>query len=75
MYPPEYPNTAIVPCERALIVYDPGRRIDSAPMPGPCYLLHIDSGIGQRLILQKGNALIQNLTSKLTQINTLSKVS
>jgi N-acetyl-anhydromuramyl-L-alanine amidase AmpD len=75
IYPPEYPNTAIVPCERALIVYDPGRKIDSAPIPGPCYLLHIDSGIGQRLLLQKGNTTIQKLTSTLAQINTLSKVS
>lgn len=53
IYPHEYPDTAIVPCERALIVYDPKRKIDNAPMSGPCYLLHINSGIGQKMISQK----------------------
>ena len=53
IYLHEYPDTAIVPCERALIVYDPKRKIDNAPMSGPCYLLHINSGIGQKMISQK----------------------
>ncbi|GAC1620387.1 MAG: hypothetical protein NVS4B9_11340 [Ktedonobacteraceae bacterium] len=75
IYLPEYPKTAIVPCERALIVYDPDHKIDHPLLPGPCYLLHIDSGVGQNLILQKGNALVKKLTTTLEQINTLSKVS
>jgi len=75
IYPPEYPKTAIVPCERVMIVYDPARLIDRSPMPGPCYLLHINSGIGQRMLLQSGNVTISKLTSTLAQINALSKVS
>lgn len=59
IYLHEYPNTAIVPCERALIVYDPGRKIDNAPMNGPCYLLHINSGIGQHMI-QTGTLIGQH---------------
>ncbi|GER90874.1 hypothetical protein KDW_50360 [Dictyobacter vulcani] len=26
---PQYPNTAIVPCERAMIAFDPERKIDA----------------------------------------------
>ncbi len=75
VYPSQYPKTAIVPCERAMIVYDPGRVIDKAPLAGPCYLLHINSGIGQAMLLQSGSATISKLTSTLAQINALSKVS
>ncbi len=60
IYLHEYPDTAIVPCERALIVYDPKRKIDNAPISGPCYLLHVDSGIGKTLLLQRSNAHVQN---------------
>ncbi len=75
LYLPQYPHTAIVPCERALIVYDPERKIDNPPLPGTCYLLHIDSGVGQELLLQHANPVIQNLTSKLNQIHTLSQTA
>ena len=71
---PQYPNTAIVPCERAMIAFDPERKIDAPPSNGPCYLLHIDSGVGQQLLLQRLNAVIQSLSVKLTQIHTLSQI-
>ncbi|GCE30725.1 hypothetical protein KDA_62090 [Dictyobacter alpinus] len=71
---PQYPNTAIVPCERAIIAFDPDRKIDSPPANGPCYLLHIDSGVGQQLLLQRLNAVIQSLSAKLSQINSLSQI-
>ncbi len=64
-YPAQYSGTAIASCERGLITYDPSRKIDPCPMPGPCYLLHIDSGIGQQILLQNGLAVLQ------AQINTL----
>lgn len=50
IYLKQYPNTAIVPCERALIVYDPNRVIDHPPIDGPCYLLHINQGLGQQIV-------------------------
>lgn len=71
---PQYPNTAIVPCERAIIAFDPERKIDAPPIHGPCYLLHIESGVGQQLLLQRSNALIHNLSAKLTQIHALSEI-
>ncbi len=72
VYPSQYPKTAIVPCERAMIVYDPARLIDRGLLPGPCYLLHIDSGIGQTMLLQKGHPTVSKLTTALAQINALS---
>ncbi|WP_126556321.1 hypothetical protein [Dictyobacter kobayashii] len=71
---PQYPNTAIVPCERAIIAFDPERKIDAPPINSPCYLLHIESGVGQQLLLQRSNALIQSLSTKLTQIHSLSQI-
>jgi hypothetical protein len=65
IYLTQYPNTAIVPCERALIVYDPNRVIDHPPITGPCYLLHINQGIGQQIM---SKALTDPLQ---TQIATL----
>jgi N-acetyl-anhydromuramyl-L-alanine amidase AmpD len=66
VYLPQYPHTAIVPCERALIVYDPNRSIDNPPIKGPCYLLHINSGPGQQLLKQNVSATAADLTHKLT---------
>jgi hypothetical protein len=71
---PQYPDTAIVPCERALIVYDPGRKIDNPPIQGPCYLLHINSGVGQQLLIQQAGGAIQQLTEKMQQIHALSAI-
>ncbi len=68
----QYPNTAIVPCERVIIVYDPDRKIDKPPIQGPCYLLHIDKGPGNQLLQQQTNSAVQALTDKLTQIYKLS---
>lgn len=75
IYLPQYPGTAIVPCERALIVYDPNRTIDNPPVDGPCYLLHIHGGIGQQLLLQQASTVIQALTQKIQQIHSLSTAS
>jgi hypothetical protein len=50
IYLSQYPNTAIVPCERVMLVFDPDRKIDHPPITGQCYLLHIDSGIGKQLL-------------------------
>lgn len=72
IYLPQYPGTAIVPCERALIVYDPGRKIDNPPIQGQCYLLHIDGGVGQQLLIQQASSTIQQLTEKIQQIHALS---
>ena len=46
----QYPGTKIVLCERAIIAYDPNRIIDHPPIDGPCYLLHINTGIGQQIV-------------------------
>ena len=75
MHLPQYSGTAIVPCERALIVYDPGRKIDNSPIEGPCYLLHIDSGVGQQLLAQQASSVVQQLTEKMQQIHSLSAMS
>jgi N-acetyl-anhydromuramyl-L-alanine amidase AmpD len=73
IYLPQYPNTAIVLCERAMLVYDPDRKIDTPMMSGQCYLLPITTVIGQQLLLQRSNSLIQSLTTKLNQIQMLSR--
>jgi N-acetyl-anhydromuramyl-L-alanine amidase AmpD len=52
IYPAQYPGTAVVLCERVIMAYDPARKIDRPPIQGPCYLLHIDSGLGQQLLNQ-----------------------
>jgi len=75
IYLPQYPNTAIVLCERVLIVYDPARKIDNPPIEGQCYLLHIDSGVGQQLLAQQASSTIQQLTEKIQQIHALSVIS
>jgi N-acetyl-anhydromuramyl-L-alanine amidase AmpD len=75
IYLPQYPNTAIVPCERALIVYDPERKIDNPPIEGQCYLLHIDCGIGQELLAQSAQSTIQQLIKKMQQIHALSETT
>ena len=58
---------AIVPCERALIVYDPDKKIDNPPGSGLCYLLHLQQGVGQQLLMQDANAAIKTLTDKINQ--------
>jgi hypothetical protein len=66
----QYPNTAIVPCERALIVYDPNRVIDHPPMDGPCYLLHINAGIGQQIVAK---ALTDPLNTQIAALQAQLK--
>jgi len=72
IYPSQYPGTAIVPCERVLIVYDPKRKIDNSSLSGPCYLLHLRGGIGEQLLMQNVNKTVQSLTDKINQIHSLS---
>lgn len=68
----QYPVIRIVPCERALIIYDPSHQIDNPPIQGPCYLLHINQGIGQQMVARALtdplNALIQKLQAQLQQL-------
>lgn len=61
----QYPNTAIVPCERGIIIWDPNRLIDKAPISDPCYLLHINQGIGQQMIAR---ALTDPLNAQILQL-------
>lgn len=72
IYLPQYPGTAIQYYERALAVYDPPdasgkRKIDSPPGAGNCYLLHLDSGMGQSAVAKP------LLTALQGQVDTLSK--
>lgn len=71
IYLQQYPQTALQYCERGILVYDKAdpsgkRQIDSPPGAGDCYLLHIDSGIGQQAIAKP------LLTALNTQIGTLT---
>ncbi len=59
------PNAAVVVCERAIICYEPARKNDNPPIAGPCYLLHLDSGIGQQLIAQP---LVKALQAQIQQL-------
>jgi len=67
IYLAQYPNTAIVPCERVILCFDPNRKIDKPPIGGQVYLMHINNGIGQQMIAK---ALTDELN---TQINNLNK--
>lgn len=67
IYLAQYPGTAIEACERGIPVYDPERKFDNPPGAGDCYLLHIDSGVGQQLIAKP------LLTSLQGQVDTLTK--
>lgn len=66
IYLQQYPGTALQYCERGLLAYDPKHTIDTPPGAGDCYLLHIDSGIGQRAVAKP---LLDALQS---QVNTLT---
>jgi N-acetylmuramoyl-L-alanine amidase len=68
IYPAQYPGTAIVPCERAIIVYDPQHKIDNPPDAGACYLMHIDSGLGQDLLTHTLQGEISTLQSKIVTL-------
>lgn len=67
IYLQQYPQTAIQYCERAIMVYDGKHIIDNPNGSGDCYLLHIDSGIGQQAIAKP------LLTTLQAQIDTLTK--
>lgn len=67
IYLQQYPKAAIQYMERAIVVFDPDRKIDNPPGAGDCYLLHIDSGIGQQAIAKP------LLTAMQSQIDALTK--
>lgn len=67
IYLQQFPQTAIQYCERAIMVYDANHAIDQPPGASSCYLLHIDSGIGQQAIAKP------LLTTLQTQADTLAK--
>lgn len=67
IYLQQFPNTAIQYCERAIMVFDNKHIIDQPPSAGDCYLLHIDSGIGQQAIAKPLLATLQ------AQADTLAK--
>jgi hypothetical protein len=66
IYLQQYPNVAIQYCQRALMVYDAKHSIDFPDGAGDCYLLHLDSGIGQQAVAKPLIAALQ------TQVNTLT---
>lgn len=67
IYLQTYPNTAVQYCERALMAYDPGRKIDSPDGAGDCYLLHLDKGIGQQAVAKPLLAALQSQIDTLVQ--------
>jgi len=72
IYPKNFPGTAIVPCERGIITYDPGRTIDNPLLTGHCYLLHIDKGPGLDLITSNATATLNNQIATLkVQVTSL----
>jgi N-acetyl-anhydromuramyl-L-alanine amidase AmpD len=68
------PDAAYVVCERAIIIYDPHRRYDNPPIEGPCYLIHIDGGLGKQILLQRDDNQTQTLTARLKQIHDISQL-
>lgn len=67
IYLQQYPNSAIQYMERSIICYDPQKQIDNPTGSGECYLLHIDSGLGQQAIAKPLLATLQ------AQADTLAK--
>lgn len=58
-------DTAIVVYEGAVVAWDMARLIDNPPTDEHCYLLHIDSGIGQAIIAKP---LITELTKQVADL-------
>ncbi len=48
----DHPGVVFMVTEACIMIYDPDRKLDTAPTEGPCYLMHTDSGPGQRLVAQ-----------------------
>ena len=48
-------------------MYDPHRRYDNPPIEGPCYLIHIDSGLGRTLIAK---ALVDPLNKEIADLKS-----
>jgi N-acetyl-anhydromuramyl-L-alanine amidase AmpD len=80
IYLSEYPHTAIVPCERSILVYDPARSIDNPPLQGDVYLLHINSSIAEKIMNVQpvqGSTVVppsndELVTGLQTQVNALN---
>jgi uncharacterized coiled-coil protein SlyX len=67
IYLQQYPGTAIQYCKNVILVYDPKHIINAQSGAGDCYLLNIDSGIGQQAIAKPLLSALQ------TQVDTLTK--
>lgn len=67
IYLQAYPGTAVQYFERALVAYDPQHKIDTVPGATDCYLLHLDTGIGQQAVAKPLLSALQ------TQVDTLTK--
>ncbi len=63
----DHPGVVFMVTEAAIMIYDPDRKLDTAPTEGPCYLMHTDSGPGQRLIAQALLAPLEEEVAKLTK--------
>jgi GH25 family lysozyme M1 (1,4-beta-N-acetylmuramidase) len=46
----KYPGVVLQIFEGGIAVYDEKRTFDNPPVPGPCYLLKLDGGVGQSII-------------------------
>ena len=67
IYLQDYPGTAVQWFERALLAFDPQRKIDNPPGAGDCYLLHLDGGIGQEAIAKPLTDALQAQIDMLTK--------
>jgi hypothetical protein len=67
VYPSQFPGVALAICERGIIAYDPKRTMDNAPISGPCYLVHLDSGLGQQIV---AHPLVQPLQGQISSLQS-----
>lgn len=60
--------------EGGIVVYDPTRKFDTPPLPGDCYLAHIDNGPGQQILAHSLvaalNTQIQALQTRIVQLTS-----
>lgn len=68
------PGRPVVVCERGVIIFDPGREYDNPPVEGTCYLIHIDSGIGQAYLAKPLVAALRDeLTASQAKVKELEE--
>jgi N-acetyl-anhydromuramyl-L-alanine amidase AmpD len=68
----QYPDAAIVVCERGILAYDPKRQMDNPPGAGSVYLLHLDKGVGQQLV---SKPLTEELQAQITSLQAQIKAA